>query len=151
MIRELKQEDLDRCGDILADCLMWDKYQRTLSDAVNLMHHEFNSGTRFWVYVEGETVVGFIGAIEGGMMGEFTYIRMLAVEKNHRGNGIGTALLGRAEEEMFALCPVIYMMVSDFNVDAQRLYDRLGYIKVGVIPDYKKKGIDEHLLLKRKS
>jgi len=150
MIRELKQDDLERCGEILADCLMWDKYQRTLFDAVKLMHHEYNSGTRFWVYVEGDTVVGFVGAIERGMMGEFTYIRVLAVEKNHRGNGIGTALLHHAEEQMFALSPVIYMMVSDFNVDAERLYYRLGYKKVGTISDYKKKGIDEHLLLKRK-
>ena len=151
MIREAGKEDLQACAEILADCLMWEKYERTLVDAAKFMEGEFYSGHHIWVYIESDTVIGFIGAIEQGMMSEFTYIRMLAVEKHHRGMGIGSQLLNYSEERMFSLSPLIFMMVPDFNVDAQRLYYRLGYKKVGEIPDYKKQGINEYLLLKRKA
>ena len=75
---------------------------------------------------------------------------MLAVKKARRGMGIGTRLLTYVESLMFQKKPMIFMLVPDFNVDAQRLYYSLGYTKVGEIPNYKKKGINEYIIMKRK-
>jgi ribosomal protein S18 acetylase RimI-like enzyme len=83
------------------------------------------------------------------MMGEFPFVRALGVRRDVRGKGIGTELLAFAEERMFRLKPLLFMLVSDFNEGAQRLYRRLGYERVGAIPDYKKPGIGEYILMKR--
>ena len=149
MIREVNKDDLEQCAGIIADCLMWDRYERTMDDARTFVNGEFERGTTIWVYEDKGEVVGFIACIERGMMGEFPFVRSIAVHRDHRGKGVGTKLLAFAEERMFVLKPLLFMMVSDFNVDAQRLYRRLGYIKIGTVPDYKKRSISEYMLMKR--
>jgi len=148
MIREIREGDLERCAAILSDSRMWDVYGREYDDAVFLMKLEFRKGTQFWVWEDGGEVLGFIGAVRNGMMGEFTYVRMVAVDRAHRGKGIGTKLIAHLEETMFRAAPHIFMMVTDFNTDAKRLYLRLGYREIGTVPNYKKKGVDEYLLMK---
>lgn len=149
MIRKAKQEDLVRCGEIISDSLMWERYERTLEDAVSFVTREFHAGTHIWVYEENSAVIGFIGCIEKGMMGEFPYIRFVAVAREHRNKGIGKKLITFLEEKMFPLKPLIFLLVPYYS-DAQRLYYRLGYQKVGEIPNYKKEGINEYLLMKRR-
>ena len=73
---------------------------------------------------------------------------MLSVRNSYRGQGIGTTLLGHLEAEMFAISRIMFMMVTDFNTGAKRLYNRLGWRDVGEIKDYKKRGVNEYLLIK---
>ncbi len=148
MIRDIREEDLVRCAGIVSDSRMWEEYGRPRGDAHFLMKHEFRKGTRFWVWEEDGGVRGFIGAIPNGMMGEFVYVRMLAVERGWRGRGIGTKLIAHLEKTMFPVSPHIFMMVTDFNTDAKRLYLRLGYHEIGTVPNYKKTGVHEFLLMK---
>jgi len=150
MIRRARKDELRTCAEIISDSLMWERYERTFDEALAFFTVEYENGNPVWVYEEGGEVTGYLVLIERGMMGEFPFVRALGVRRDRRGRGIGTELLRFAEEEMFKLKPKLFMMVSDFNVDAQRLYYRLGYERVGVIPDYKKKGISEYILLKRK-
>jgi ribosomal protein S18 acetylase RimI-like enzyme len=150
MIRTATERDIRPCAAILADNLMWERYERTLADAERFVAREIAMGNHLWVCEEDGEVLGLAGCIERGMMGEFPYVRVLAVAPGHRGRGIGTRLLARLEESMFRETNLLFMMVSDFNADAFRLYSRLGYEPVGVIRDYKKKGINEQLLVKRK-
>lgn len=150
MIRPAAERDIQRCAEIMDDTLIWEKYGRTLSDALAFITDELKAGNHIWVYEENDSIIGFIGCVEHGMMGEFPYIRMVMVDNNHRGRGIGTQLLNYLEDQIFSKNNLVFMMVTDFNVDALRLYNRLGYTQVGEIPDYKKRGINEYLLMKRK-
>jgi ribosomal protein S18 acetylase RimI-like enzyme len=43
----------------------------------------------------------------------------------------------------------LFLLVSDFNVDAQNFYRQMGYLKVGEIADYVVPGVSE--LIFRKS
>jgi ribosomal protein S18 acetylase RimI-like enzyme len=48
-----------------------------------------------------------------------------------------------AEQELFRTGKDIFLLVSDFNIDAQSFYQRLGYRQVGAIPDYLIPGVAE--------
>ena len=92
------------------------------------------------------TVAGFIllnllGPLRG-------YIQVLAVMPEWRNRGIGKKLIVVAEERIFRASPNVFLCVSSFNTDAQRLYRRLGYQPVGKFKDYVVKGHSEILLRK---
>jgi ribosomal protein S18 acetylase RimI-like enzyme len=60
------------------------------------------------------------------------YVNVLAVSPEHRRGGLGTALLTLANEKARALGKRgLSVIVSDANVNAQRLYERCGYREVG--------------------
>jgi len=148
MIRELRPGELSDCADILADTDLWRHYGRNSEEAASLMEREYGSGTLFWIDEREGVVTGFIACIPHGMMGEFPYVRMLSVRNGWRGQGIGTALLTHLERMMFEEHRRMFMMVTDYNTGARRLYERLGWLVVGEIKDYKKKSINEFLLIK---
>jgi len=61
--------------------------------------------------------------------------RML-VHRSARRRGIGRQLMERAEEEARAEGKTLLVLDTVTGDDAERLYGRLGWTKVGVIPDY---------------
>jgi [ribosomal protein S18]-alanine N-acetyltransferase len=92
-------------------------------------------------------VAGFlILCMQGALVG---YIQTVYVAPERRGSGIGTRLVGFAEERIFRESPNVFLCVSSFNSGAQRLYQRLGYSLVGELPDHIVPGHSE--LLMRKS
>lgn len=76
------------------------------------------------------------------------YIATIAVHPDWRGRGVGTQLLQFAEERCFAVSPNVFLLVSSFNTGAQRLYQRLGYERVGELPDFVIRGYSEILMRK---
>jgi len=56
------------------------------------------------------------------------YVNVLAVRPQHRGKGLGTKLLGLADERARILAKRgLSVIVSDANLGARRLYERCGY------------------------
>lgn len=151
MIREGTRGDTRRCAEIITDSLLWRTYYRTVDDAVASIEGSFQPDSRRWVFETDGMVTGFIIAYERGMFGEYGYIRLIGVDAAYRGTGIGTALLTTAEDYLFTLHPWVFLTVTDFNTDAQQFYSRLGYEKIGRIPDYRRPGIAEFMLMKRYS
>ena len=150
MIREGTRDDIPACAAIIADSLLWREFERTVEQAVVVLADSFNPGQRLWVHEDEGRPDGFVISCERGMMGEFGYIRLIGVAAARRGRGIGASLLAAAEDHLFALSPFVFLTVTDFNTDARRLYERLGYELVGGIPDYRRQGTGELLLLKRR-
>lgn len=61
--------------------------------------------------------------------GDQAFIAYMAVERDHRGAGVGAAMLDRAEHEARAMgAPYISLMVTEENEPARVLYERAGYL-----------------------
>jgi ribosomal-protein-alanine N-acetyltransferase len=76
------------------------------------------------------------------------YIQTIAVHPDWRCRGIGTRMIAWAEERIFRLSPNVFLCVSSFNTRAQRFYERLGYQRVGELPDFVVRGFSEILMRK---
>ncbi len=99
---------------------------------------------------EHDVCLGFIWSIQNGAFHGFPYLHIIAVAENARDRGVGTQLLTFFERVAFAEHSKVFLVVADFNPDAQRLYERLGYRQVGAIPNLYKEGVTEHLMLKER-
>ena len=76
------------------------------------------------------------------------YIQTICIHPNRQGQGLGSRLVEFAEQRILEEFPNVFMCVSSFNRDAQRLYERLGYRVVGELTDYIVQGHSEILLRK---
>ncbi|MEP6801761.1 MAG: GNAT family N-acetyltransferase [Acidobacteriota bacterium] len=94
----------------------------------------------------GEVIAGFlILDMKGAFAG---YIQTVCVAPERRGAGIGSALVRHAEERVFRESRNVFLCVSSFNADARRLYERLGYERIGELRDYLVRGHSEYLMRK---
>jgi ribosomal protein S18 acetylase RimI-like enzyme len=75
---------------------------------------------------------------------------VIAVKREHRGEGVGKELLRFFEEGVFENSSKAFLVVADFNPDARRLYERLGWRQVGAIPGLYREGVTEYLMMKEK-
>jgi len=91
--------------------------------------------------------VGFLLIHPYGCAGS-PYIASVGVADNARSRGIGSQLVAFAERQMTGR-RFIFLCVSSFNRRAQELYSRLGYERVGEIPNYVIDGHSELLLCKK--
>lgn len=88
--------------------------------------------------------------IASGAFHSFPYLHIIAVREEFRGLGIGKKLLSFFEEMVFPHTSKVFLVVADFNPDAKRLYESLGYQQVGVLPNLYKEGVTEYLMMKEK-
>ncbi len=87
----------------------------------------------FVAYKDDEIAAFIILNMQGAFVG---YIQTLCVSSEQRGQGIGTQLLEFAEERIFSEFPNVFMCVSSFNTEAQKLYQKLGYEIIGELKDF---------------
>ena len=135
--------EADICARMMASSEPWITLRRGYHDSLKILtgpSREVHLAT-----VEGE-IAGFIIL---NMNGAFTgYIQSVCVAPGWRNKGIGSRLLAFAEQRIFSETPNVFVCVSSFNKDAQRLYERLGYEVVGELKDYIVTGHSETLLRK---
>lgn len=79
--------------------------------------------------------LGFLASMAHGI-GFEPMIEYLCVSESCRGKGIGTALIRFFEEVLFPDADNLYLFVSDINPSAIALYERLGYQRIGALPDF---------------
>lgn len=94
--------------------------------------------------------LGFIWFIVSGAFHSFPYLHIIAVREEFRDLGIGKKLLSFFEEMVFPHAAKVFLVVADFNPDAKRLYESLGYQQVGVLPNLYKEGVTEYLMMKER-
>src|SRR5207245_11626326 len=99
---------------------------------------------------QGQITCGFTWYVARGAFGLSGYLKLLGVSQALRGQGIGAALLAHTERQTLADGQDdLFLLVSDFNLRAQRFYDVHGYRRVGAIPDYVRPGITELIYRRR--
>ncbi len=97
---------------------------------------------------DDDTACGFALLHERGVAGS-PYLVSIGVAEAYRGRGIGSRLLAHAEAHFRPRARHMFLCVSSFNDGARRLYERLGYVRVGELPDYVIDGASEILMHKR--
>jgi ribosomal protein S18 acetylase RimI-like enzyme len=96
-------------------------------------------------FFDGELVGFLILDMRGPFAG---YIQTVCVDAPRRSHGLGTALISVAEKRVARDSPNVFLCVSTTNDRARRLYEELGYVRIGEIPDYLAQGHTEILMRK---
>jgi ribosomal protein S18 acetylase RimI-like enzyme len=92
------------------------------------------------VVLVGEDTDGVVGVvivapIDNEIQPHRAEICKLAVHRRARGRGLGTALMLAAEAQASAMGKTLATLFTRDRSGAERLYSRLGWVKVGVIPE----------------
>jgi ribosomal protein S18 acetylase RimI-like enzyme len=167
-LRPLRPADIDACARIVAADPLWRRYGVTLARARRAFRRAVSPrpsrtlrGTRarpaggaglaageVAVADRGGRVLGFIWFHRLGTFAHSGYVRWIGVAADARGQGIGDRLMRYAERRVFRAGANVFLMVSHFNRRAQAFYRRLGYTRVGAVPDYVVPGITEYVYRK---
>jgi len=132
------------CARMMAESEPWLTLGRSYDSALAIIQDPSRE-----VFVLRDDERGIGGFLILCMVGAFVgYIQTVCVHPDRRGEGLGTRLVGFAEERILSRFPNVFMCVSSFNHDARRLYERLGYCLVGELTDYIVAGHSEYLLRK---
>lgn len=148
-IRPMELDDVPAVAAIMAGAELWQRYGVTVASAAQRLHRGLESAATIAVAEIDGRVAGFVWYVVEGAFQRSGYIMLFGVAPDAHGQGIGSALLAYAEKALFATSASIVLLVSDFNVAAQRFYQRRGYVQVGALPDYVKPGVSELIYYKR--
>jgi ribosomal protein S18 acetylase RimI-like enzyme len=97
---------------------------------------------------DGEPV-GLAWFTEHGTFALGGYLRLIALRPGHQGLRLGARLLDEVERRVAERSRAMFLLVADFNVDAQRFYERRGYQHAGTLPALVRPDIAERLYWKR--
>ena len=99
--------------------------------------------------IDGKVVGYILGSMDWGN----GHIVSLAVKKEYRGLGIGTALLKTLEDYYFniANCNYIVLEVRVSNTAARKFYYRMGYRDRKLLPKYYEDEEDAILMIKKRA
>ena len=131
------------CAEMMAHMEPW----ITLGRDYTVTYQSITDTTKeVYVAITQNQIAGLIVLnLNGAFVG---YIQSGCVARDRRGGGIGTTLIQFAEQRIFRHVPNVFLLVSSFNPQAQRLYERLGYTVIGELHDYVIAGASEILLRK---
>ena len=143
-LRRLKSEvEAKQCANLMACSEPWITLGRTFEDSLKIL---LDSSKEIYLAFLDNQHAGFIIInMKGAFIG---YIQTICISPEFRGKGLGTKLIQFAEERIFSETPNVFMCVSSFNKEAQKLYERLGYEVIGELKDYIVSGYSEILLRK---
>ncbi len=134
------------CARLMAGTDPWKRFGRDLKDLRGRCRHP--EYLLFVGHAEDSSPLGFVLLHPRGLAGS-PYLVSVAVAPEARGRGVGTELIRFVEEYFRPTAHHLFLCVSSFNTEAQRLYARLGFAVAGEFKDYIIEGASEILMHKR--
>ena len=143
-IKALENEaEIEICARMMANSEPWITLGRDYQASVATLSVP---AKEVYLAVAGDKIAGFIILnMQGAFIG---YIQTVCVSPDWRNQGIGSQLIAFAEKRILKQTPNVFICVSSFNPNAQRLYQSLGYEIVGELKEYIIPGHAEILLRK---
>jgi ribosomal protein S18 acetylase RimI-like enzyme len=150
-IRPFEAKDIAHFAVMIADTPLWQRYGMTPEKAADRLIAALQSDAVLLVADDSTAWqgVGLVWLVLRGAFDNSGYVRQIIVSPRHRGQGIGQLHLQAAEDRTRQSSRDLILLCSDFNTDAQRWYERSGYVRVGAIPDYVLDGVTELIYRKR--
>jgi ribosomal protein S18 acetylase RimI-like enzyme len=150
IITKAQMRYLEDCKVALLKSKLGQEYFALEEKALSALTEGITKEEIFVAVDEGGECLGFIWFILKSAFHSFPYLHIIAVKEAFRGRGIGKKLLSFFEEAVFTDYSKVFLVVADFNPEAKRLYEGLGYRQVGVIPGLYKEGVTEYLMMKER-
>jgi len=147
-IRELTQKDIPETIQILAAGEPVFRKGEGHEDVQKLLQSAIGRGT-IYVAEEESQVAAVVYFIPEPIFAHGGYVRFLAVRPEMRRRGIGRQLMGFVERKIFSQASNAYLSVSRSNEAARIFCEKLGYVKVGEVPDLQDDGDLECILRKK--
>ena len=141
---------INDCEDALVNSELGKRYFSAEGSARKSINEGFRKGEIYVALDKDNNCKGFVWVILNGIFHSFPYIHIVAVKSEDRGQGIGKILLKSVEEIFYKDYSKLFLLVADFNPEAKRLYERIGYSVIGDIPNLYRNGITECLMMKVK-
>ncbi|MDQ7024752.1 MAG: GNAT family N-acetyltransferase [Anaerolineae bacterium] len=144
-------DDIGEIAAWMVQVPLWQRYRLTTEIITNQFQTAISERALLYVIeVEGQTVVsGFAWYLAQGAFGRSAYLKQIGVHPDSTGLGIGRQLLAHVEEACKQFSDQLFLLVSDFNKDAQKFYERQDYQHCGTIPAYVLPDVAELIYHKR--
>lgn len=139
---------LDDCEEALVNSELGKRYFSEKGSAKKALEVGFAKKEIYIALDINHNCKGFIWFILDGIFHSSPYLHIIAVKKESRKHGIGKKLLKFFEEICFNDYKKLFLVVADFNPDAKLMYEKIGYVQVGTVPDLYREGITEYLMMK---
>lgn len=152
IIRPMQPADIPAVVEWMLATPLWQRYRLTETATHAGFERALAEGDLLLVAdadEPGGRACGLAWCLRRGMFGRSAYLRILGVRREFAGRGVGAGLLDRAESVLSEATDALFLLVSDFNMDAQRFYERQGYVRVGALPAYVLPDVTELLYWKR--
>ena len=144
-----RREHVHSMAALMAGPPLLRRYRVTVRGATASLAEALRRRDPVLAALDGGTVVGLAWVIITGALDRSAYLRLLLVSDEHQSQGLGTALLARAEREARASrCRHVVLLVTRTNRRARSFYEGHGYAHVGDLPGFVRPGIAESLYLK---
>ena len=132
------------CAKLMSESEPWITLKRNYSDCLAVICDPEKEV--YGIFNDQKELLGFaVLNMHGAFKG---YIQSILINPLFRDQGLGSRLLHFCEERIFKESPNVFICVSSFNTKAAKLYNRLGYKKVGELDNYIIAGYSEILLRK---
>jgi ribosomal protein S18 acetylase RimI-like enzyme len=143
-------EDIPPVAAWMVQYPLWQDYGLTEARAGAIMTQGLADGHPLLVVDLGDDkACAFAYVVPRGAFGLSPYLRWLAVRPGLNSAGIGGHLLAAVEAQSRTVRNELFLLAAEFNTSAQRFYERHGYTRVGVLPDYVVSGVTEVIYWKR--
>ena len=152
VIKAAEEKHVIPCVKILQSTEIGTVYFSNYKKTVDLLFHAFAQQELFIALKDNEDCLGFMYFIPKGVFGSYPYLHIIAVKEEWRNHGIGRQLIKYFEENSSHYSSTkCFLTVDDFNPQAKKLYESLGYQCVGELKDFYKNGITSYIMMKATS
>jgi ribosomal protein S18 acetylase RimI-like enzyme len=148
-IRDLRTEDLAPIGAAVRELPLLARYGVTEEGLRRDLAAAMARGEGLLCASRDGTPVGFAWFLCSGTFAASGYLRLIAVGPGNQGASLGSRLMDEVERRVGAVSRTMFLLVSGFNVEAQRFYQRRGYADAGVLSAFVRPDVDERIYWKR--
>jgi len=136
IVRPMVAADIAELAQWMVAVPLWQRYGLTVSGITRQFEAAIATQGQLYVAECDAGCCGFAWMLPLGGFGRSPYLKQIGVHPQFTGKQIGAALLEHVEQQARNYGKHLFLLVSDFNLDAQRFYKRQGYQQVGTIPAY---------------